>query len=108
MNDHLRYVILLSKVEGKELTRELIRQHVDHLTALDREGRLVLCGPFTDHPSGMVIIRAMNTREASGIADSDPFVRNGVRTYEVRTWTIACRENNYLAEDDGVPKESLS
>lgn len=91
-----RYVIVLNKVEGRDLAKETIQRHIEHLAKLDREGKLILCGPFTDHPSGMVVLNVKNKEEATAIAEADPFVREGVRTFEVRTWLIACRENNYL------------
>ena len=99
MNDNnlFYFVILLHKVENRELTRETILRHVEHLSRLDMGHKLVLCGPFNDHPSGMVIVKARDKAEAIQIAEADPFVIEGVRTFEVRTWRIACRENNYLA-----------
>ncbi|HTL11618.1 MAG TPA: YciI family protein [Bdellovibrionota bacterium] len=91
-----RYVILLEKVPGRELTRATIDAHIAHLARLDDEKKLVLSGPFADHPSGMVVVQAESKDEAVAIAEADPFVREGVRTYEVRTWLLACRENGYL------------
>ena len=44
----------------------------------------------------MVIIKAKNKEEAITIAEQDPFVKEGVRTFEVRTWLLAVEENNYL------------
>jgi uncharacterized protein YciI len=85
-----RYVIVLHKVAGKELSPDTLRRHIAHLAALDAAGKLVLCGPFADHPSGMVIVQASDKHEATRIAESDPFVREGARTFEVRTWLVAC------------------
>lgn len=91
------YVIILEKVPGHEMTKDTIAHHVDHLRRLNSDGRLVLCGPFSDHPSGMVVVRAESKSEATQIAESDPFVIDGARTYAVRTWLLASEENNYLA-----------
>lgn len=90
-----RYVITLSRTE-KPLTETLVRRHVAHLKELDRQGRLVLCGPFTDHKGGMVIVRAESIEEAKTIAEADPFVREGVETYALRTWELSCEENNHM------------
>jgi uncharacterized protein YciI len=76
-----RFVIVLDKVPGKEAKRETISQHVEHLRTLDAQGKLILCGPFTDFPSGMVIVSAKDKTEAIAIANSDPFVIEGVRNY---------------------------
>lgn len=93
---YTKFAIFLHQIEGKILTQEAISLHVDHLAQLDQNGKLVLCGPFADHPSGMVIVSAKDKEEAQSIAMSDPFVKLGFRTFEVRTWLIACKENNYL------------
>lgn len=94
--NHTRFVILLNTVEGTSTTETLIRAHVEYLRKLDRDGRLVMCGPFTDFKGGMVIIQAKNLDEARSIANQDPFVIGGVRTFEIRTWELSCEENNHL------------
>ena len=91
-----RFVIILEKVSNKDTSSETIQRHIEHLKSLEKQGRLVLCGPFTDHASGMIVIKAKDKDEAIAIAESDPFVVEGVRTQEVRTWLLACAENNYL------------
>lgn len=95
------YVIMLEKIPGIEATRDQIRRHVEHLRALDAAEKLVLCGPFTDHPGGMVVVRVEDIAEARRIAEADPFVGEGVRRYELRTWLMANAANGYL--DPGLP-----
>jgi len=91
------YVINLDKIPNLEATKEIIGCHIAHLRKLDQEGCLILAGPFTDYPAGMVIIRAADKEQATKIAESDPFVKEGVRSYNVRTWLLANEENNYLS-----------
>jgi len=74
----------------------LIRAHVAFLRKLDKEEKLVMCGPFTNCKGGMVIIKASGLEEATRVAESDPFVSEGVRTFEVRTWELSCEENNHM------------
>jgi uncharacterized protein len=93
------YVIMLENVPGRDASIDLIRRHIQHIRTLDEDGRLVLCGPFTDHPGGMIIVQVEHRAEALAIAAADPFVREGVRTCEVRTWQIGNAENNYLDPD---------
>ena len=92
-----RYAIFLDKIPGREASRETILRHVEHLKTLDAQGRLVLCGPFTDAPGGLVVIRAESKAEAEAAAQADPFVREGARAARVVTWLLACAENGYLA-----------
>jgi len=91
-----RFVVLLSKVAGHDTSAETIGRHIEYLRELDRDGRLVAAGPFVDHASGLVVIRADDRAHAVRIASSDPFVLEGVRSYEVRTWMPAHRQNGYL------------
>ena len=80
----------------KALNLQVVQEHVEHLRTLDQEGRLVLCGPFTDYPGGMVVFRADSEEEALRIAESDPFIASGFKTFELRTLEVANADNNYL------------
>ncbi len=62
-------------------------QHTRHLTELRKKGKVLLFGPWRDHPGSMAIIVAKNDEEAQTIAKSDPAVQSGALTYEVRAGT---------------------
>ena len=94
-DEHLKYVIFLRAVEGQKLTRDLHTAHARHLEDLDKRGILVLAGPFIEHNSGMIVINADSKEEAVKIAESDPFIINGYRTYEIRTLQTCRVENKY-------------
>ncbi|WP_410513614.1 YciI family protein [Paenibacillus sp. BR2-3] len=72
-------------------------EHVKHLQELDRQGRLVMCGPFSDAPGGMVIIRADSREEAVSLAERDPYVLSGIRSYELRTWSLSHEGNKHMS-----------
>jgi uncharacterized protein YciI len=80
----------------KPLNQEIVKEHVDHLKGLKNQGKLVLCGPFTDYPGGMVVFLAKDLIEAKEIAESDPFIASGYKTYALRTLEEANEGNNYL------------
>ncbi|WP_379143929.1 YciI family protein [Paenibacillus sp. sgz500992] len=90
------YVILLSPTEQDRRDMEIIRGHVRHLQELERSGQLVMCGPFSDAPGGMVIIRAESREEAVAIAERDPYILSGVRSYELRTWDLSHEGNKHM------------
>lgn len=92
----MKYVILLSMNPGKSFTEDLIRGHVAYLRELEALGKLVMCGPFTDYPGGMVILEAENLEEARALAERDPFIKSGTENYELRTWEISNEDNNHL------------
>ncbi len=96
MQEQRLYLILLEN--GLPLTFDAIERHVAHLKALDEEGKLFACGPFTDYPGGMVLVRAASLGEAHGVAQRDPFIKDGYKTYSIRTVDWANKENNYGVE----------
>jgi len=95
-SDHIYYVIILQPIESRELTSEVIAKHAQHLRALDVDRKLVLAGPFTDHPTGMLVLRGKNKDEIKSIMEQDALIQEGFRSYEVRTWLMANDTNNYL------------
>lgn len=80
----------------KPLSPELVKGHVEHLKGLQKRGKLVLCGPFADFPGGMVIVAAENKAEAAEMAETDPFIASGCKTYELRSFEPANEGNHYL------------
>jgi uncharacterized protein len=89
------YAVELIPVEGRELTPDLIARHAAHLRELDEDGKLVLAGPFTDDPRGLLVLNCADTAAASAILEADPLVGAGVRTYRVHSWLIATAGNGY-------------
>ena len=96
------YVYLMQKL--KSLDVAVIERHQAHLKWLDESGNLVLCGPFTDFPGGMVVVRASSYEEAQGIAESDPFIAEGYESYSLRTLEV-CRRLNWLLRGRSSPSE---
>jgi uncharacterized protein YciI len=90
----MTYVYLMKN--QKPLSEALVKSHVEHLKTLKEQGKLILCGPFEDYPGGMVIYSAEDLKEATEIANLDPFISSGCKSYEIRTFEMANEENNYL------------
>lgn len=82
--------------DQKTINYEVIQQHVAYLKELKRLGNLVLCGPFSDYPGGMVVVTAEDREAATRIAESDPFISMGFKTYSIRTLELADESNDYL------------
>jgi uncharacterized protein YciI len=58
-----------------------------------RKGLVCASGPLTEpggEPSGegLTVLRAQSAEEARSIAEADPFFTHGLRTFEVREWTV--------------------
>lgn len=88
-------LIFLNSIAGRSLSPEVVSLHAEHLAQLDRDGRLVLAGPVPERAGGLIVLRACSLAEARSIAEEDPLVQGEYQTYEVGTWLMSDRENNY-------------
>jgi uncharacterized protein YciI len=89
------YAVELIPVEGHALSHDVIASHAEHLRELDRQGKLVLAGPFADDPRGLLVLNCDDHREAEAVLDVDPLIVGGIRTYRISTWLIADADNDY-------------
>jgi uncharacterized protein YciI len=96
MINYSLYVIFLKDAPGFKKSAKLIGDHVDYIEKLDRSGFIELCGPFTDSDEGMIVLNVDSKEEAESIAQKDPFIIAGAKTFKIQTWLISCEENNYL------------
>ena len=70
-----------------------VEEHVAWLLGLEREGILFASGPLLSGPgvgpgSGVTVLRAEDEDSARRIAECDPFVQAGLRTFEVYRWLL--------------------
>jgi uncharacterized protein len=89
------YLIFLNSIPGKPLSPEVVNLHTAHLAGLDNDGKLVLAGPIPERAGALIVLRTANMAEAKAIAEEDPLVRGACRTYELGTWLMSNRRNNY-------------
>lgn len=92
----MKYLYIMLMDNKKSLNSEIVQKHVNHLRSLEQNGKLSLCGPFSDYAGGMEILIAGSLEEAKTIAESDPFIAEGYKTFELRTLEVANSANNYL------------
>jgi hypothetical protein len=71
--------------EGRE-KRKLYRDgHIERLEKLEREGKVILAGPFADQSGSLIVFEADSLEEAKAFAAGDPYVTKGVfESHEVR------------------------
>jgi uncharacterized protein YciI len=89
------YLIFLNLVPGKPLSPEVVNLHAAHLAELDKDGKLILAGPIPERAGGLIVLRAASLAEAKVIAEEDPLVRGAYQTYELGTWLMSNRQNDY-------------
>jgi uncharacterized protein YciI len=87
------YVVLSKGAASAEQIGAVLPQHLEYMIGLEKTGVLFASGPLTaaqGQPAGdgLTILRAASATEAHKIAAADPFVVNGLRSFEVREWTV--------------------
>jgi hypothetical protein len=87
------YVIFSKPVRGFEAMKPVLPAHLDYMIGLEKQGVLFASGPLGAPESGMsgegmTVVRAADAAQARKLAEADPFVVNGLRTFELREWTL--------------------
>jgi len=87
------YVLISKPLVAPQQLEPLLPAHLEYMIGLEKRGLVFASGPLADGagpPSGhgLTILRAADAREARAIAEGDPFFANGLRTFELKEWTI--------------------
>jgi uncharacterized protein YciI len=89
------HALFLTGLPGRAPNADVVAQHAAHLAELDREGKLVLAGPFLGRFAGLLVLRTAGVAETTRIAEEDPMIRGGFQSYEVVPWAQAWSRNHY-------------
>jgi uncharacterized protein len=70
--------------DGQE-KRKLHRQaHLDRMEDLNKAGKVLLAGPFTDHAGSLIVLDMPSLEDIQAFLKADPYVTQGVFTrYEI-------------------------
>jgi len=87
------YVVLAKPVRGFEAMKPLLATHLDYMIGLEKQGVLFASGPLGSPEGGMsgegmTVLRAADAAQARALAEADPFFVHGLRTFELREWTL--------------------
>ncbi len=75
----MKFVILgFDGPEGQAKRKIHRAAHLANLEPLNRQGRVLLAGPFTDQAGSLIIIEANSLEEAKQIAQDDPYTVHGI------------------------------
>jgi uncharacterized protein len=87
------YVVLSKgRATADDIAQHLPR-HLEYMIDLEKKGVLFASGPLAEadgatRGDGLTILRAGSAAAARKIAEADPFVAKGLRTFELREWTV--------------------
>ena len=87
------YAVLSHPSPSPEKLKALLPEHLEYMISLEKRGVLFASGPLSDGQgpptgAGLTVLRGAGMDEARELAEADPFVRNGLRTFELKEWTI--------------------
>jgi len=82
------YFVAILKMKKVELNKVYREEHLKYLEELNKKGKVLAKGPFSDNEGGMVIYIVNSKKEAYELASRDPYVINGVRNLTLYEWKI--------------------
>ena len=87
------YVVLSKPAVTPDKLQPFLSAHLEYMIGLEKRGHVFASGPLTDGegpPSGqgLTVLRAKDANEARALAEADPFFINGLRSYELKEWTV--------------------
>jgi hypothetical protein len=87
------YVLISKPLVPPEKLKPLLATHLDYMIGLEQRGVLFASGPLTEPdgaPSGhgLTVLRVKDAAEARRIAEAEPFFAQGLRTFELKQWTV--------------------
>jgi uncharacterized protein YciI len=87
------YVLISKPAVPPEQIKPLLLAHLEYMIGLEKRGLVFASGPLADGAGpptgqGLTVLRANSAAEARALAEADPFFVNGLRTFELKEWTI--------------------
>jgi uncharacterized protein YciI len=87
------YVVLSKPAVTPDKLQPYLSAHLEYMIGLEKRGLVFASGPLADGEGpptgqGLTVLRAKDTHEARALAEGDPFFVNGLRTFELKEWTV--------------------
>src|SRR5215467_10421416 len=87
------FVVFSTAIGSPAEIEEILPLHLQYMIALEKRGLVFASGPLTDEGAaprgnGMTVLRTASAAEARAIAEADPLFAHGLRSFEVREWTV--------------------
>jgi uncharacterized protein YciI len=87
------YVVLSKPVVAPDKLQPFLSAHLEYMIGLEKRGLVFASGPLADGEGpptgqGLTVLRAKDADEARALAEADPFFVNGLRTFDLKEWTV--------------------
>jgi len=95
-------------IEDKEEVQKIFRGHMDNISRLADEGKLIVAGPLAKNEQnyrGIFIMRLSDKNEIMDILQTDPAISSGLLDAEVFDWYGSAALPMYLPYNDQISKQ---
>jgi uncharacterized protein YciI len=88
------YVVLSQPVVSPDKLQPFLSAHLEYMIGMEKRGHVFASGPLSDGTAGpptgagLTVLRARDLADARVLAEADPFFINGLRTFELKEWTV--------------------
>ena len=87
------YVVLSTPAVAPDKLQPFLSAHLEYMIGLEKRGHVFASGPLADGAgpptgAGLTVLRAKDLNEARALAEDDPFFVNGLRTFDLKEWTV--------------------
>jgi uncharacterized protein YciI len=87
------YVVLSKPAVTPDKLQPYLSAHLEYMIGLEKRGLVFASGPLADGEGpptgqGLTVLRAKDASEARALAEADPFFISGVRSFEIKEWTV--------------------
>jgi uncharacterized protein YciI len=80
-------------------TNDLVKNHIDHLRNLSKNGILFFCGISKDYSGALLIFEAKSYEDAEKYLLQDPLIIKKYYSYAIHELIEANEKNNWLMDD---------
>jgi uncharacterized protein YciI len=98
------------KIEDKAIRDSLMRGHLDNISKLADEGKLIIAGPLSKNDKtyrGIFILTVTTINEAEELLQTDPSIKAGIFDTEIFEWYGAAGLPEYLKIQNKLGKYKM-
>ncbi|MFC5704429.1 YciI family protein [Cohnella faecalis] len=81
------YIVFLQTIDAAGAS-QYQQAHFEYQSSLRLQGVIFAHGRLTDGWGGVAVYRAGSEADVRLYVEEDPFVRNGIRSYEIHEWDM--------------------
>src|ERR1700677_2890942 len=88
------FVLISKPIAPPEKLQPFLSTHLEYMIGLEKRALIFASGPLSDGQGGpptgegMTILRAKDANEARALGEGDPFFVNGLRSFDLKEWTV--------------------